>query len=351
MEPVQILADWDADGVVSAALVYYAQRYRGKYPLPGEKPDIGLWPGGPRSTLENLRRLIDEAKRTRSYPRVLVLLDIPLTSQLLEALRKAQGELQGPRIIYIDHHYSTLAHAKRLYELFEEVYLGHRPTAILVYNLLRSLGIRHVTPRLEAFMKAVGVLERDKAMGKAEERIVKLAASLSKATAVTRDAELWRRLVRWLASPLPQPAPVDQGLMERVLRIAEESDREIEERAKLLAPSARKIGFLKLVDVRGKWEGRGVSALASKLYKITRSPVAVLADAAGYPIIVIRAPGRLAYHMAVLLLREGLGENIGGHGSLAIVRLKRDVEDSRLFEALRRISFEAQRRARGRARR
>ena len=351
MEPVQILADWDADGVVSAALVYYAQRYRGRFPLHGEKADVGLWPGGPRSSLENIRRIIDEALRTRSYPRALVFLDIPLTPQLLEAIKLIQKKLESPRIIYIDHHYSTLSNAKKLYELVEEVYLGHRPTAILVYNLLRSLGIRHVTPRLEAFMKAVGVLERDKAMGKVEERIVKLAASLSKATAVTRDAELWRRLVVWLASPLPQPAPVDQGLLERVLRIAEESDREIEEKAKLLAPSARKIGFLKLVDVRGKWEGRGVSALASKLYKITRSPVAVLADAAGYPILVIRAPGRLAYGIAMLLLREGIGENIGGHGSLAILRLKRDVEDAKLFEALRRASFEAQRRASRRRRR
>ena len=344
MEPVQVFADWDADGVVSAALVYYAQRYRGRFPLP-EKADVGLWPGGPRSTLKNIEAVIDEYKRTRSAPKAVVFLDIPLTPQVLEAIKRLQREIPGVRVIYVDHHYSTLANAKRLYELVEEAYLGHRPTAILVYNILRSLGIRHVTPRLEAFMRAVGVLERDKAAARArvEDRIVKLAASLSKATAVTRDAELWRRLVVWLASPLPQPAPVDQGLIERVTRIAEESDRRLEEEAKLLAPSARRLGFLKLIDIRGKWSGRGVSALASKLYKILRGPVAVLADAPGYPILVVRAPGRIAYRMAMLLVKEGVAENIGGHGSLAIVRLRRDVDDAKLFEVLRRVSFEAQR--------
>jgi len=49
-----------------------------------------------------------------------------------------------------------------------------------------------------------------------------------------------------------------------------------------------------------------------------------------------------------LLAREGVVENIGGHGSIAVLRLKKDVEDSRLFELLRRVSFEAQRRRRRR---
>ncbi|WP_244403901.1 phosphoesterase [Pyrolobus fumarii] len=345
---MQIFADWDADGVVSAALIYYAQRYRGKFPLPGEKADIGLWPGGPRSTLRNIEELLERVRRTRREPRVAVFLDIPLTPQMLEALKTLQRELTNIRIVYIDHHYSTLANAKKLYEVVEEAYLGHRPTAVLVYNLLRSLGVRHVTPRLEAFMRAVGVLERDKVAGQVEDRIVKLAASLSKATAVTRDAELWRRLVVWLASPLPSPAPVDQNLIERVVKIAQESDREIEEKAKLLAPSARRVGFLKVIDVRGRWEGRGVSALASKLYKIVRGPVAVIANAGEHSIIVIRAPGKLAYRMALLLVKKGLGDNIGGHGSLAIVRLKPEVETNKLLEELRRISFEAQRSTRRR---
>ncbi len=343
MEPVQVFADWDADGVVSAALVYYAQRYRGRFPL-NEKADVGLWPGGPRSTPRNVEEVIGIYRRTRSAPKVAVFLDIPLTPTVLEAIRRLQKEIPGIRVVYVDHHYSTLVHAKKLYQVSEEVYIGHRPTAILVYNILRSLGIRHVTPRLEAFMRAVGVLERDRraAGERVADKVVKLAASLSKATAVTRDAELWRRLVTWLASPLPQPAPVDQGLIERVTRIAEESDRRLEEQAKLLAPSARRVGFIKLVDIRGRWRERGVSALASKLYKILRSPVAVLTDAPGYTMLVIRAPGGLAYRMALLLMKEGVAENIGGHGSIAIVRLRK-IDDQRLLELLRRVSFEAQR--------
>ncbi len=350
MEPVQVFADWDADGIVSAALVYYAQRFRGKFPIHGEKSDVGLWPGGPRSTPRNIEEVIEKAHRTRSYPRVAVFLDIPLTPTVYEGIRRLQSEVEGIRVIYVDHHYSTLANARRLYELTEEVFLGHRPTAVLVYNLLRSLGVRHVTPRLEAFMRAVGVLERDKGASreKVEDKLVRLAASLSKATAVTRDPQLWRRLVLWLASPLPAPAPVDKGLVERVVRIAEESDRELEEKAKLLAPSARPVGFVKVLDLRGRWEGGGVSAIASKLYRITRSPVAIIADAGDYTILVIRAPGRIAYRMAMLLLREGIGENIGGHGSLAIVRIRKGIDDKRLLDAIRRASFEAQRRRRRR---
>ncbi len=91
-----------------------------------------------------------------------------------------------------------------------------------------------------------------------------------------------------------------------------------------------------------------MSALASKLYRIVRSPVAVIADAGGYTILVIRAPGRLAYRMAMLLLREGIGENIGGHGSLAIIRVKKSIDDRTLLDAIRRASFEAQRRRRRR---
>ena len=332
-EPVAVIADWDADGATSAALIYYAQYYRKVYPL-RERREVVLEPAGPRSFPDALGRL-------PGCPAALAVLDIPLTDKVYEALRGFASECHSTRLIYIDHHFSTLYQSRRLYELSEEVFLGHRPTAVLTYNLLRSLGVRHVTPRLTAFMKAVGVLERSgRTLSEAEARVVKMAASISKASTVLRDAELWRKLIRWLASPLPQDAPIDMTTVDKVVRIAEESDRRLLELARDLAFSARRVGYIKFIDARGKWSGRGASALASKLYHVLRQPVAVLVERDdGARLLIIRTRGRGAYRVATGLMKNGAAENIGGHSGLAVVRLRSDLGDEELLALLRRLSL------------
>ncbi len=335
---VSVIADWDADGATSAAMIVYAQEHRHLYPLRG-RHSVEAYPSGPRGFPDALREAC-----TPECPEALVVLDIPFTERVYASLKAMEKRCGSTRVIYIDHHYSSLYAVNRLQELTEEVYLGHKPTAILTYNILASLGLRKLTPRLAAFMKAVGVLEKSRKPTPGEVRIIRLAASISKASTVLRDRELWLRLVRWLASPLPAGTPVDMKVIRRVLEVAEKTDKEIEERAKELAFSARRVGFIKFVDARGRWRGRGASALASKLFKILHQPVALLVRRDdGAELLIIRTRGVKAYRIAVGLLRQGLADNIGGHSSLAVVKLVQGVDMGRLEEALRRLSFKAER--------
>ncbi len=316
--PVFVIADWDADGATAAAMIYYAQKFKGIYPIRG-KVEVGLAPSGPRGFTDTLKEFLIQY----CCPKVLVVLDIPFTDKVYTTLLEFSRTCKDSRIVYIDHHYSTMYSSIKLYKLTEEVYLGHKPTAILTYNLLRSVGLRKLTPRLEAFMNAVGVLEKGGIKRGELDEIVRIAASISKASTVLRDKELWIKLVKWLSSPLPEQSPVSIETINRVLEIAAKSDKELEEKAKELAFSARRIGFIKFIDARRKWKGRGASALASKLYKVLRQPIALLTERDdGVKLLIIRSKGASAYRIATGLLSEGIAENIGGHSSLAVVRLK-----------------------------
>ena len=340
---VVVIADWDADGATSAAMIVYAQEYRHLYPLRG-RYEVYAYPSGPRGFQDTLIEAVAD-----SCPDVVAILDIPLTERVYSALVSFSRECGSTRLVYIDHHYSTLYSMEKLNKLVEELYIGHKPTALLTYDVLSSLGLKRLTPRLQAFMNAVSVLEKTRKPAPHEESVVKLAASISKASTVLRDRELWTKLVRWLASPLPMQTPFDMKVIEQVIRVAEESDREIEEKAKELAMSAKRIGFMKFVDARRKWRGRGASALASKLFKILRQPVALLVERDdGVRLLIIRSRGMKAYKIAVGLLEKGVAENIGGHSSLAVVRLRDGVEPEILEPLLRRLSFEVEREVRAR---
>lgn len=334
--PVLIVADWDADGATSAALLYYAQHYKRIYPLKGAH-EVHLEPAGPRGFSTIVKKLLED----HGCPNVLAVLDIPYTDNIRETLYGFARDCGQSRLIYIDHHFSTIYAAKELYKLSEEIFLGHKPTAMLTYQLLRSVGVKHVTPRLLAFMKAIGVLEKGyKPLNEIDERVVRVAASISKASTILRDPTLWRKLVMWLASPMPQDAPIDLTTIDRVLKIADESDREVMDVARDLAFTARKVGYIRFIDARGKWKDRGASALASKLYKILRQPIALLHERSdGVKLLIIRAKGREAYRIAVALMKEDIAENIGGHGGLAIVRLRDSVDYDSLLDRLRKASL------------
>jgi len=330
-----IYADWDTDGATSAAMIYYSQYHKRKYPLEG-KAEIYLRPSDARSLVEKLKNI-------GKCPAAMTILDIPLTRQLFQSLGKLNNICKETRLIYIDHHYSTIYLSKKLEKITEEVFIGHKPTAVLTFNLLRSLGIKTLTPRLRAFMTAVGVLERSpKDKIKVSRELVKLAASISKASNILKDEDIWRKLVKWLANPLPQDLPIDRRVLEEVKKIAEQSDRELKEITNELAFAARRVGYIKFVDARGKWRKQGASALASALYRKFRQPVALLVektDPSPRLLLIIRTRNKGAYKIAMGFLRDKLAEEIGGHGNIAIIRLREGIKLEEIETTLRKLSL------------
>ena len=332
---VYVVGDWDADGVVSAAEILYAQRNLGLYPL-RRRCSVVTKPAGPRS----VEGIVGEV--LGSGAEALVVLDIPYGSRVAELLRRARAK--GMYVVYVDHHLSTIFRSGEVEKQVNELIVGRVPTALLVYHLLKTLGAR-LTPRLEMFVKATSVVERSKRPSPQLERMVRLVVDVSKALTHLRDEELWRRVVEWLASPLALASmPFAQGVVDAIRRAGEPGDRALHELAIELAPTARRIFNLRLVDARRRLRSRGASALASMLYRTFRSPVAVVAEARdGSPLLIIRGRGTLPYRVAQVLVKQGVVEDVGGHQSLALLKLRRGLEIGEIEALLRRAVLEASR--------
>ena len=354
---VAVIADWDADGVVSAALILYAQGHRAKFPLE-ERTNPCLIPAGPRS----IRRIVEE---DLCWP-VVVILDIPFTPEVEETIRHLRS--CGARIYYFDHHHSTIEALRKLedeYGVF--IVVGRSPTSVILQSFLGGLGIR-LTPRLREFVKAIAVLEggkRKPAKGEVPEGIVTLAASISKALNQLRDENAWRKYVRWVASPLPfeeirisiPRKNSGEGTMGRKniinlgIEISQESDQKIRQAAMDLAMGARNLGYIKFVDARGRWEGRGASALASNIFKIVSMPVALLVEKEdGSRLLILRSGRGEARRIAEILYSKGVITDIGGHKNIAVARISDEITERRLENELRKASFEAARQLRGQGR-
>jgi len=347
---VAVIADWDADGVVGAALLYYAQEKRGVFPL-DRKAKVCLYPSGPRSILEVVQ--------DKCWP-VVVLIDIPLTPEVEQAIALLK-EKCGSKIYYFDHHSSTLksvADLEEKYGVFAVV--GRSPSSVLLKRFLEGTGLRF-THRLKDFVNAVAVLEGGRKgqellqTAQVSEKLVSLAASISKMLNQTRNAEAWRKYVRWIANPLPFEDPgirlTPEGdkvnLVEVGVEVSKQADAEVKEAALTLAMSAKNLGFIKFVDARGKWKKRGGSALASAIYKIVNMPVAVLFEKVdGSRLIVIRSGRGEAAGIIDELYEMGVVVDKGGHGNIAVARLDDSVTVKRLEDALRRAAFEASRKKR-----
>ena len=326
-----LIGDWDADGVVSSAIIYYLQRRAGVYPVKS-RVEVVLEPSGPRGLAEKLGRVHES-------PRALVLLDIPYIKGLLGILKEFKDKHKC-QIVYIDHHLSTIYNASRLEEVVDDLIVGHKPTVILAYNLARSLNVR-LTPRLEAFAKAVALMEKGARIPENLKGMIKLASSISKALTVTRDPDYWRQLVEWLASPLILPQPLmKKEVLEKALKLSEETDKRVKEIATELAITARNVGYIKFVDARKKWRGRGATALASKLYHILKHPVAVLVmGRENYPLLIVKAKRGGANRVAKVFINRGVVVDVGGHESLAIIRLKKNLPLETILYVLREASL------------
>jgi single-stranded DNA-specific DHH superfamily exonuclease len=342
---VAVIADWDADGVVSAALALFAQHSKGVFPLK-ERTKPCLIPSGPRS----IKRIEEQ---NLCWP-VVMILDVPFTSEVEEVIKYLRD--CGAKIYYFDHHSSTIEAARMLDEEYGVfVVVGRSPTSVILQHFLEGLGVK-VTPRLREFVKAVAALEggkRKPAKEEVPEGIITLAASISKALNQLRDEETWRRYVKWVANPLPfedaklpsklrNIADETTSLVKAGMDLSRESDKRIKETAMSLAMASRNLGFVKFIDARGKWEGRGASALASSIYKIVNMPIALLIEKEdGSRLLIIRSGRGEAEKIMRKLNEDGIVEDMGGHRNIAVARLSDSVTERALEKHLRRASFEA----------
>jgi oligoribonuclease NrnB/cAMP/cGMP phosphodiesterase (DHH superfamily) len=337
-ERVLVIGDWDADGVISTAITVYAQEKLGVFPLKS-RCKVKTEPAGPRSVVEILNR-------NRRCWDCLVVLDIPYTPSLDDFLREYRALGCAGKIVYFDHHPSTIENARRIEERFAvETFLGKSATSVLLYRYLEGKGVR-IPERLRKYALAVGVLEGRRHVQAREfidERMVRLVASISKTLNKYRDRDLWKAYVKWLTNLLPTEPPkvkIEEELVSG-LELSEKSDEEIKIVAMNLAMSSERLGYIRLVDARGKWRKRGASALATQIYKIVGEPVALIVnkDENSY-LLIIKGPRGSALSIARRLASLGLLEDVGGHGNLSVSRLVPDFDMKKLKEALRRASIE-----------
>ncbi len=348
---VAVIADWDADGVVGAALIYYAQEKKGVFPVKGREK-VCLIPAGPRSIVEEMGEECWDN---------LVIVDIPVTDEVIKALAAFRERCSNSKIYYFDHHSSTLKNIHELedkYNVFAVV--GKSPSSVIIKRFLEGLNVRF-TRRLEDFVAAIAVLEGSSSLKRqvdVSQKLVEMAAAISKMLNVTRSREAWVKYVRWLANPLPFEDPgvrlaallkESEGkvnLLEASEELSKKADEEVRRVATELAMSAVNLGYVKFVDARGKWNKRGASALASAIYKIVGQPVAVLFERAdGTRLLVIRSGRGEASRILDILREQGIVEDKGGHGNIAVARLNEAVTVRMLEQALRRAAFEAARRS------
>ena len=339
-----VVGDWDADGVIAAAEIVYSQEILGVFP---ERCKCGVEavPASPRTFASVLERFKDACWNN------IVVLDVPYTDEVAKALA---GFVQQQRskgcqanVYYFDHHNVTIERSREIEEgLRGFPFVGVSSTSVLVRTFLESQGAK-LSQRLRELVMAAAVLEGGGGLAKAlkekgpavPEGVVRMVASISKALNQTKDPEMWRRYVRWAASILPfeiavgEPSnPLSQGL-----NISEESDREVRQAAIELAMSARNVGPVKLVDARGKWNKSGASALASAIYKMTKTTTALLVTKSdGSTLLIIRSGRGEAMRLAEELYKEGLALDIGGHHNIASARLRDGVTVTQLEDALRR---------------
>ena len=335
---VLVIGDWDADGVIAAAEISYAQETLGVFPVKG-RAEVELRPAGPRSF---------QAALLGGCWDYVVILDIPFTQDVEAALKALFDSGCKPKIYYFDHHKVTLEKATYIEETFNATtFIGVSPTSILVKAFLEGLGVR-LTLRLRDLVASMAVLESGGWLGRREgqvpEGVVKIAASISKTINQSKDPELWRRYVKWASSVLPfEPSSLggEEDLVVKGLTASAVSDHEIKDVARTLAMEARTVGFVKFVDARGKWNKSGASALASAIFRITKmTTVLLVSKGDGTNIVIVRGVKGDAMRLMESLYRLGVVEDVGGHENIASGRLKQGIGIKELEDALRRASLE-----------
>ncbi len=333
---VAVISDWDADGIVSAAEVVYAQEFLGIYPL-NKRSRVRLVP----VSAHTFANAVDELSG-QSYEAIAVL-DIPYVRGLEEHLRRLRSVTR--KLIYFDHHISTTINAAKLEHIVDELIVARAPTALLVAHVLRSLGAK-LSPRLEAFIRAASAIERGtkRPALPVQRNLIRLVVAISRTLSHSKDRELWERIVRWLGSPIAFAAMPFAQSIESMMRSAPSPQvEEAKALANELAPSSMRIYNLRLVDVRKRRLGDiKLTVLASSLHRILKAPIALVgySKRTGSPLLILRSRDDLPYRLALKLWERKVVSEVGGHQSLAICVLRQDYSKEELATILRRILME-----------
>ncbi len=324
--------DWDADGLVSTALIVYSQEKLEEYPIKG-KAFLDKKPVDP----ERLKFILSEIRIPYD---LVILLDLPYTESVPKVLWMLKKHFGVKKIMYVDHHLSTQINAKKLEGFVDELIIDRRkPTAAIIQGILEDNGVR-ITDRLKAFVEVVYYMDTGRRVPEKYMKLFQVASLFSKAFNVSRDEKIWLKIVDWLASPVPLATPIDEKIMAKLREIVERRDEEVKQLALDLAMGARKVGGFRFIDARGKWKHRGGSALASKIYSILKSPVALLVDTSKeYTLLIVKAPRGTAYRVAKYFMGNGLALDIAGHPNLAIIKLPKDPDVKEVVDALMQAQY------------
>ncbi len=332
---IVVVSDWDADGVVSAAEIVYAQEYIGRYPI-NSRQRVTLIPSSARSIESTL---IDEVQNLK--PSILVVLDIPYTRGLENILSKLKKQ-SVERLIYVDHHLSTLANSSKLERVIDEFVVGKAPTALLVAHILKSHGVK-LSIRLDAFVKAASIAERGYAKSTEDLRrwrkLVSIVVEVSKALAISKNRELWEKLVRWLASPTALTAMPFTPDIKSMLKPYTSRIEDLKSIALELAPTAQRVFNLRVIDVRNIASKKKIksTALASILCRMLRTPIAIVTITRdGKTLLIIRSRDDTPYRLATKMMYLEDVESIGGHQSLALIKFKTNLELNKIIDHLRK---------------
>lgn len=323
--------DWDLDGVVSTALIVYTQEKLKVYPISGEVV-VEKKPLDP----ERIRFLFNDLKGFYEY---MILLDLPYTERVGSVLNLAKKHFNVKKIMYVDHHLSTLHNIEKLKNVVDVLLVDHRKASSeLIYEIIVKNNIK-VPERIRQFIEVVKYMDTGRRIPQDMLKLFEYLRSIAKIVMYTRDEDAWLRVVNWLSTPIVSSRPFDDVVFEKYRKVIEERDREIEDRAMDLALSAVKIGCFNFIDARSRWKQHASTVLVSKIASILKNPVIVWFDTnKAYSILIVKASGGRAYRVAKQLYGEGLAIDIGGHANLAVVKIPRSVEQKVLMDSLKKIS-------------
>ncbi len=326
---IHVYGDWDADGFVSTALLVYSQEKLGQYPLKTnaiifKKP---IEPEKFRYIFNDLNKQID----------LLVFLDIPFTDSIGRILGIIKNHFSVKHIMYVDHHLSTFNNRELLLKNVDTLIVDtSKPTCKIIHDILVENNL-NIQSRLKAFVDVITYMDTGRRIPSNYMKLFDLIKSFSKALNITRDPDLWIRIVDWLVEPI---AVSQSDLVESVKRIVDKYEREMNDLALDLAITSVKIGDFKFIDARSKWRRRGASALASKLAGILKSHIILWIDTRkDYTILIIKASSGKAYKLGEYLVKEKIAIDSTGHPNLAIVKIPRSVSKEELLETLHKVIY------------
>jgi hypothetical protein len=321
-----VIADKDADGAISAAIITFLQNKK-VFPVK-QKVVLHILPVSPHGIEKFLTSFT-------GCPVYYAFLDLPYTDEIGLVLERIRRECPGTKIFYIDHHFSSIENIAIIRKYVDFYRISEsKPTSMHLSDIASEKGVR-LSEKLRLYARAIGYIELGKKPPSSMAKVVEMVASIARALKLEKSSDFWQKIVRWMSSSLP--IPLSKSDMEVLDRVAEESvkkDKELEDAVTDLSISAQKLGCFRFIDARKKWKRKGVSSLATRLARKMRSPVALLAILKNQEILVIRTRNDAAKIIASELYDNGLVEDIAGHSNLSIVRLKKNYDFKKLKEIL-----------------